>query len=385
MKKPILSILAFVAAGSVALAQDTFTPGWFLEAKAGAAYTAGKAQNFGALVSPTGAISFGYDFVPGFSLRGDIAGWQGKGALVSEVGSGVSYKFNYAQLGVDAMWDICNTFNYKWSRVVNPYIFAGPGLNVRFNNKEAQQYASAFPTPNNLWKSGVLALIGRAGVGVVFRCSDLVGINFEVVDNFCSDGFNSLADHKVDQHLTALVGVKFSFGRKSVAPAPAPVATAADAAEATAAREAAEEAPAEPVAPAAPVVEEPAPVVAPVEEKPVEEPKVDNSAERASSQTLYYKSQHRDVDETHAAAIQAVVDKLNRYPEAVVTVTGYADKATGTADYNLKVSQKRAENVAKALTEAGIAQERIEVKWVGDTESISEVSKENRAVVCVTK
>ena len=76
---------------------------------------------------------------------------------------------------------------------------------------------------------------------------------------------------------------------------------------------------------------------------------------------------------------------MNTYPEAVVSVTGYADKATGTAKINWDLSQKRAENVAKALVDAGIAADRISTNFYGDTVQVSEVPAENRVSVCVTR
>ncbi|MBR5206320.1 MAG: OmpA family protein [Alistipes sp.] len=53
---------------------------------------------------------------------------------------------------------------------------------------------------------------------------------------------------------------------------------------------------------------------------------------------------------------------------ANLTVTGYADKETGNAAINERLSEERAEAVKVYMVKHGIAAERITTKWVGDTE-----------------
>ena len=51
----------------------------------------------------------------------------------------------------------------------------------------------------------------------------------------------------------------------------------------------------------------------------------------------------------------------------------------------MTLSQNRAERVAKALKDAGIAASRITVNYYGDTVQVSDVMEENRVAVVVTK
>lgn len=51
-----------------------------------------------------------------------------------------------------------------------------------------------------------------------------------------------------------------------------------------------------------------------------------------------------------------------------ITITGYADKETGSAERNMQLSKERAENVTAYLTSKGIDGSRITTQWVGDTE-----------------
>ena len=62
---------------------------------------------------------------------------------------------------------------------------------------------------------------------------------------------------------------------------------------------------------------------------------------------------------------------LDKYIAAVknadnkISVVGHADNTTGTKEYNVKISQKRAEAVKNYLVANGINENRIEVKWEG--------------------
>ena len=76
---------------------------------------------------------------------------------------------------------------------------------------------------------------------------------------------------------------------------------------------------------------------------------------------------------------------LRQNPNATVTISGYADKATGTASRNMTLSEQRANVVKKALTDAGIAASRITTGYFGDTQQVSSIPEQNRVAVCVTK
>jgi len=83
---------------------------------------------------------------------------------------------------------------------------------------------------------------------------------------------------------------------------------------------------------------------------------------------------------------QEIVDKIVAYmnanPTAIVTVSGYADNATGTAAVNREVSKRRAVNLANLLiSKYNIPAERIQVKWYGSAvQPYKEVVK-NRVVI----
>ncbi len=64
-----------------------------------------------------------------------------------------------------------------------------------------------------------------------------------------------------------------------------------------------------------------------------------------------------------------VAQWLKDNPSCSVTITGYADRDTGSSDYNMKLSRKRAEAVAHLLTsQYGIANDRITIVGEGSSE-----------------
>ena len=127
----ILASAALVASLSVANAQKKdFDPYWFMQIQGGAAHTIGE-TSFGDLISPSPAVSFGYQFSPVFGARLNVNGWQAKGAVN---GPTTVYKFNYIEGAADLMVDVASIFaGYKFDRTLNPYIFGGVGVNYAFN------------------------------------------------------------------------------------------------------------------------------------------------------------------------------------------------------------------------------------------------------------
>jgi len=65
-----------------------------------------------------------------------------------------------------------------------------------------------------------------------------------------------------------------------------------------------------------------------------------------------------------------------------INVVGYADKGTGTAAYNMGISQRRAQAVAKELmTKYNIPSEKISVEWKGSGEQPYPQNNWNRVVI----
>ena len=69
-------------------------------------------------------------------------------------------------------------------------------------------------------------------------------------------------------------------------------------------------------------------------------------------------------------------------PDQKVVICGYADKDTGTAEYNMELSKKRADAVYKALTtKYGIDGSRLTVKYDGSDVQPYSTNDWNRIVI----
>lgn len=347
---------------------------WFISVQGGIGQTVGE-TSFGNMISPAAAFNFGYRFTPVWGLRAGLSGWQAKGALV---GPTEMYSYNYLQGNVDVMADICSIFSgYRKSRAVGPYLFAGVGINGAFNNAEAQTMASRFPDDGHLWNGSKILPAGRFGVGTGIRITDAVQFNLEVNANFLGDKFNSKQGSAVDWQLGALAGFTFNIGLKKgrkaePVPSSAPVPVAVQMPE-----------PSEPSEPSRPGAAEPSSES--VDSSESGEPSSAESAPQFNpvQEDIYFSIGKSVIRPGEKTKLAEVVSLLESYPEAVITVTGHADRATGSAGRNLELSKERARNVAAALMDGGVSGDRITVLYKGDTENPYSEPERNRVAICI--
>lgn len=62
-----------------------------------------------------------------------------------------------------------------------------------------------------------------------------------------------------------------------------------------------------------------------------------------------------------------LTDVLNKYPDTYIRVEGHTDN-TGTTDYNLGLSEKRAKEVSGYLIAKGVNANRIKTAWYGESQ-----------------
>lgn len=80
------------------------------------------------------------------------------------------------------------------------------------------------------------------------------------------------------------------------------------------------------------------------------------------------------------------VKELVEYAKAngkTIVVTGYADSKTGSADYNQKLSERRAQAVADEIAKMGLDKSKIEVVGKGGVKDLSPISYNRRAIVSI--
>ena len=378
MKKTLLAIAALLLASGAMLGQekeksyDEFSGHWLIGVQGGIGQTVGE-TSFGTLISPAASVWFGYQFTPVWGLRAGVSGWQARGAVVD--GSTSVYRYNYVQGNVDVLVDLCGIAGYRVSRAVNPYLFAGIGVNGAFNNGEARDLSPRLPEDNLLWDGSRVFPAGRFGVGMGVRITDAVHFNIEVNANVLGDAFNSKRGSAVDWQLGALAGFTFRIGlKKERAAEEVPVVEPAPAAEP------------EPEPAAEP---EPAPVASATAVaaagQSLEGAEYAAPAFEAVEENVFFLIGQSSIRESEASKVDAVADVLRANPQTRVTVTGHADRETGSAERNMELSKERAENVAAALIAAGVEADRITVLYRGAEETPFDTPEENRVAICVVE
>ena len=89
---------------------------------------------------------------------------------------------------------------------------------------------------------------------------------------------------------------------------------------------------------------------------------------------IYFKSDAYKVDERYRPLLAAHARKLKAAPSLHLLIQSYADRR-GRSDYNLALSKKRAETVAKLLAEEGASPEQLEIVYHGQRRGGSDAAK----------
>jgi outer membrane protein OmpA-like peptidoglycan-associated protein len=99
--------------------------------------------------------------------------------------------------------------------------------------------------------------------------------------------------------------------------------------------------------------------------------------------TIFFPIGQSELKKFDVFDLYHIADIIKANPGKTYTISGYADKETGTAQVNEKVSKARAESVRKALVEkAGVNPDQLTVKAYGDTAQPFDKNFEmNRAVI----
>ena len=363
---------ALLAVSATAMAQATkelpdgsklvFQKHAFLTLQGGAQYTLGEAK-FDKLLSPNVQVGLGYQFSPVFGGRIQVNGWQSRGGWNGYGNPAITkdYKFTYFAPGIDLMFNLSNLFcGWNPQRVFNLTAFIGGGANFASGNDEVNDIAKEIAKDGlgqyeleYLWDGSKTSPFGRAGLEAAFRLSDAVALTLEGNANILTDKYNSKKADNPDWYFNALLGLKINLGKTyAVIPAPLP----------------------EPE----PIVEpepEPEPAPAPVVEK-IEPIRRD----------IFFLINSIVIRESEQQKVKDIADYLIKYPNAKVTVNGYADAGTGNDKINDRLGAQRADVVVKSLKEDyGIAADRITYDSHGARVQPFAENDKNRVSICIAE
>ena len=350
---------------------NVFNPHWYVQAQVGGQYTLGEIS-FDKLLSPNAQLGLGYNFNKVVGARLSLNTWQSKAGQKVQ-NTTYKWKWNYVAPMVDATFNLSNLFcGFDPNRVVDFGVFGGIGANIAWGNDEAadaQKAILANKTVSNatsvgvhapleyLWDGSKAHFAARLGANVDFRVSEKVKIGVELSANTLSDRFNSKKGGNPDWYFNALVGAKIALGKTyttKVVPAPKPVEKIIER-----------------------IIEKP--VVAPVKEE------VKEVAEENFRRDIFFTIGNSTIAKSQRNKISEIVTYMQENPDAKITLTGYADKGTGSAAINDKIAACRAQTVYNTLAAKGVAKNRMIKKSMGSRVQPFEKNAMNRVTICIAK
>ena len=352
-KRLLLTAAAALFVGGAAMAQTDWKSYTFVELQGGVQETATNAP-MDKLITPTAAVSVGHFFTPVVGARLHVNAWQSKSGFEAV---DKYYKWKYVTPDLDLMLNLSNLFCQNKNHALNLMLIGGVGLNYAWDNNELKDLNLPVTYAPLAWKDNRLSHNLRAGLRLETNQAKRLGLSLEVDANSIDDRFNSKTNDADDWQFTAMLGLNLRLGHK--AEKPKFIKKLVDVEEEV-------------------EVEEPEKVMV-KEKKPVEK-----MEKKSINEAIFFQIRESDANAAQGtdAAIKKVADLMKTSDDAQFTVTGYADKGTGTPRINKMYSQKRAEDVVnKLVNEHGIDAKRIKADSKGDTVQPFAENDKNRCVI----
>ena len=354
-KNLLTAAVALLMAGAAQAQTNTWTSYSFVEAQGGVQLTSTNAP-MDKLITPTAALSFGHYFTPVVGARLHVNAWQSKSGLAS---TEQYYKWKYVTPDLDLLVNLTNLFGKGSDHSLNVILLGGVGLNYAWDNDELKDLNLPANTMPLAWDKNRLGHNLRAGLRLETNQAKPFGVSLEVNANSLDDRFNSKTNDADDWMFTAMLGLNFRFGHKKAAPRyVTKTIEVIDTFE----------------------VDEP--ITIKVKEK---QPKTKTETKHMKmNEAIFFKIRESDANAASGIdeAIKKVAELMKCSDDAMFTVTGYADKGTGSAKMNKKYAKQRADDVAKKLVEQyGLDAKRLKTDSKGDTVQPFEENDKNRCVI----
>lgn len=342
---------------------NTFWHNWFIQAGAGAqiGFTEhDRKAGFGNRISASIEAAVGKWFTPGIGVRVAYNGFDVRGATQTwtqpdkygphntgkpidgknthEYGYLYHQKFNYLNVHLDVMFNLCQMIGgYNPDRLYSCIPYVGIGI----------AHVTDAPKTNEI--------AFNCGIQNAFRVSKRWDINFNVNAMICDERFSGEEGNRhFDALLGATVGATFRFGKTGWDLPYTSSRTVVNNKKINEQRKEIERLQAENEA---------------LRNKPAE--KVDRVAELiASGNIIFFKIDTWEITDKSRANLSFLADAIKN-TNGVYSVTGYADKGTGTPQWNQELSKKRAEAAFKCLTEEfGVPADRLQIDYKGGVDDM---------------
>ena len=381
IKKILFSTL--LAAGCLAATaqqevktENVFKPHWYLQGQVGFQHTLGE-LDWSDLNSFNAQVGVGYQFSKLWGARLSVNGFQSKaGVKFSDIETVVpgykqagDYKWSWKYLApsLDLTFNLTHALlGYNPTRVVDFNIYGGIGANFAWGNDDAVKAMNDYKNFNlqqtngkaftwDAWDGNTSSFVLRWGANLDFRLTDNVSLGLEASWNTLADKYNSKLTDNNDWYFNTLAGIKYNFGKTYEVRTTILEAPCTNTVE----------------------------YVHDTVFVNVEVPVVTREPLRRD---IFFVIRGSKISKAEMPKVEDVVAYLNKYPEAKVAVTGYADKNTGNPKINVGYAQKRADKVVETLVnDYGISRDRIISDSKGDTVQPFEKNELNRVAICIAE
>lgn len=338
---------------------NPFKYNWFISAGVGGQIYFGdhdKQAGFGDKISPALDVSVGKWFIPTLGMRISYSGLQARGATQNDSYStgkdlpgkgGHGYwlkkqKFNFMNLHADVMLNLNSLIKgYDETRVWSLIPYVGIG------------WAYVYDKPHSNSLSGNFGLINS------FRVSDAIDINLDIRGTLLTDDFDKEMGHRTGESvLSACVGVAYKFKPRGWTRGR--TITRYNTADLEAMQRQLDDANAE--------IERLKKAIADGNDK---QAKV--IVKKIASSTLILfpigSSKLNSESRVNVGMLAEVIKTAD--PDAVYTITGYADAGTGSKKLNERLSKERAQAVYDCLiNEYGVKESQLKMDYKGGVENM---------------
>lgn len=388
MKKSILLLAVCAIAVSPAFAQITvvedtvytadkyktetnhFWDNWFISAGGGAqiSFTDHARQcDFGDRISPALQVSVGKWFTPGIGVRLAYNGLSSKGATQtwSVPGSGIHStgkpvdgkytheygylersKFDYLNLHMDVMFNLCQMIGgYKANRFYSAIPYVGFGWAHVMQNPRCDE------------------LTANAGLSNAFRLSPAFDLNLDINTMIVDDRF-STNENGGNRHFDAIlgvtVGVTYKFKQRGWGRSKTIIRHEYDNAAINDLRRQIDR-----------ISDENARLKEAIAAGDKKEERVIVKKMAAANLVIFKinKTKLSNEARTNLSLLAEVIKSGD--PDAVYTITGYADKGTGSTEGNERLSRERAQNVYNCLVnEFGVSEKQLRIDYKGGVDNM---------------
>ncbi len=324
-------------------------------------------------------VTVGKYITPVWGVRGQIGGFWGS---LDEQSTGYHrYCKKFGEINLDAMLDLINLFgkNNNPNHPFNLYLFAGPtmnigkavdnvtstDMNITINGSTSETSESEFN------EHGMKARFGATvGLGLGYNITDKWALNLEGRIGVTPSMFGNASDClKAEATARVNLGVAYTFGGKNFVTLGRIDRDAINEeinryrselektrADLAACRDA--------KANAKPEIRE-----------------VVKEVQVAGPRAIFFKIGSARIDDYGKVNIKLAAEILKANPDKKYKIAGYCDKATGSAPFNQKLSEKRAQAVYDALVAEGVDKDQLELIGYGGTENMWGKNFLNRVVI----